>query len=141
METDLVSHIPSLEHFDHTHEDACVEDESFFLDEFFEDDFDHDSEKIFIEELKFSFNNAKKNVSISRAPYGKRPIDLSIFTFEDPPTDQSFENFRIHEIPNDKSFEKLFEDKLMCLDESTIDALVSHTPTMGIVDLSFEVIF
>jgi len=101
METNLVSHILSLEHFDHTHEDACVEDESFFLDEFFEDDFDHDSEKIFIEELKFSFNNAKKNVSISRAPYGKRPIDSSIFTFEDPPTDQSFEKFRIHETPND----------------------------------------
>jgi len=29
----------------------------------------------------------------------------------------------------------------MCLDESTIDALVSHTPLMRIVYLSFEVIF
>jgi len=48
METDLVSHTHSLEHFDHAHEDACVEDESLYLDEFFEDDSDHNFEKIFI---------------------------------------------------------------------------------------------
>ena len=141
METDLVSHTSSLEHFDHTYKDAYVEDESLFLDEFFENDSNHNSEKIFIEEPKFSFNNVKKIVSTSRAPFGKRKIDLSIFTLEDPPTNQSFEKIRIHETPNDQSFEKLFEDKLMCLNESTIDALVSHIPPMKIVDFNFEVIF
>ena len=85
METDLVSHTPSLEHFDHTHEDAYVEDESLFLDEFFEDDYDHNLEKIFIEEPKFSFNNVKKIESIPIAPFEKRPFDLSIFTFENQP--------------------------------------------------------
>jgi len=59
METDLVSHTP-LEHFDHTYDDACVEDESLFLDEFFEDDSDHYFEKIFIEEPKFAFIMLRK---------------------------------------------------------------------------------
>lgn len=76
-----------------------------------------------------------------KAPFVKRPLDLSIFAFENPPTNQSPEEPRIHETPSDQCFEELFEDEPMCLDESTRDVLVSHTPPMGIIDYTFEVIF
>jgi len=41
----------------------------------------------------------------------------------------------------DQNFEKLFENELICLDESTRDALVHYTPPKKIVDMSVEVIF
>ena len=47
----------------------------------------------------------------------------------------------IQEPQIDQNFEKLFENKLICLDESTRDALVHYTPPKKIVDLSVEMIF
>ena len=39
----------------------------------------------------------------------------------------------------DQNFEELFENELICLDESTKDALVHYTPSKEIVDLSVKV--
>ena len=76
----------------------------------------------------------------SRVPFEKRKSDLSIFTFDESTNDRSFEN-KIQEPLIGQSFENLFEDELMCLDESIRDALVNYTPPKKIIDLSFEVIF
>jgi len=41
----------------------------------------------------------------------------------------------------DQSFENLFENELMCLNELIRDALVSYAPPEEIINKSFEVIF
>ena len=47
----------------------------------------------------------------------------------------------IQEPSIDLSFENLFEEELMCLDESTRDILVNYIPPGESVDLSFEEIY
>ena len=80
------------------YEDAYSDDEPLFLDELFKDDYDHSGEKTCVENIE------------SRVPFEKRKLNLSIFTFNEPTNDQSFENM-IQEYLIDKSFENLFEDK------------------------------
>jgi len=58
--------------------------------------------------------------------FEKRKLDLSIFTFDESSNDHSFENM-IQEPLIDQNFEELFENELICLDESTRDALVHYT--------------
>ena len=61
----------------------------------------------------------------SRVPFEREKLDLSIFSFNKPTNDQSFENI-IQEPQIDKSFKNLIEDELNYLDESIRDALVSY---------------
>jgi len=82
-------------------------------------------EKLFVEEHKISSNHVEVIECRLKAPYGRKSLDLSIFTFEST-KDQSFENI-IQEPLIDQIFENFIEDELRCLDESTRDALVSHT--------------
>ena len=111
----------------------CFDDEPMFLDKLFENEFNHIHAKIIVKESKILSNSIARVVSKHKVPFGKRSLDLSILTFEDPPIDQSFD---VHE--NDQSLE-LFKDKFLCFDESIRDASVIHKPPMGMVDLWFEV--
>jgi len=52
---------------------------------------------------------------------------LSVFTFDEPINDISHENI-IQEPPIDLTFENLFEEELMYLDELIRDILVNYTP-------------
>ena len=70
----------------------------------------------------------------------RKKFELSIFTFDESITDQSFDN-ALQELRINQSFEKLFEDELMCLNESIRDGLVSYSPPKKIGDPSFEVMF
>ena len=54
-----------------------MDNEPLFLNELFKNECD---EKTYVEDLKF------------RVPFGKRKLDLSIFTFDESTNDQSFEN-------------------------------------------------
>ena len=65
---------------------------------------------------------------------------MSIFTFDEPTNAQDFQNM-IQEALIDQSFENLFENKPICLDESIRGALVSYRYPKKIVDLSIEVMF
>ena len=47
----------------------------------------------------------------------------------------------LQELQINQSFENLFQDELMCLNESIRDALVSYSPPDEIGDQSFEVMF
>ena len=47
----------------------------------------------------------------------------------------------IQEPPIDLTFENLFEEELLCLDEPIRDILVNYTPPEKSVDLSFEEIY
>jgi len=107
-----------------------MDDESLFLDELFKDECDYSGEKICVEDLK------------SRVSFEKRKLDLSIsiITFDEQTNDQSSENI-IQESLIDQSFENLFEDELMCLNELIRDVLISCTPPEEIIDQSFEVMF
>ena len=62
---------------------------------------------------------------------------MSIFTFNEPTNDQSFENIT-QEPQIDKNFKNLFEDELNRLDESIRDALVSYIPPKDRVNSSLE---
>jgi len=75
-----------------------------------------------------------------RVSFERRKLDLSIFTFNEPTNDQSFENItQEHQIG--KSFKNLFEDKLNHLDELIKNALVSYIPLKDMVNPSFEVMY
>ena len=69
-----------VEKMEHKCEDACMDDELLFLDELFKDECNHSGEKTCVENLK------------SRVFFEKRKLDLSIFTFDEPTNDQSFDN-------------------------------------------------
>ena len=99
-----------------------------FLDELFTEECDYNGEKTCVEDLEF------------RVPFKEIRLDLSIFTFDEPTNNQGFKNM-IQESLIDQSFENLFEDKPICLDESVRDTLVSYTPPKKIVDLSIKVMF
>ena len=123
----LSTHMEKMEFTDQNCEDAYMNIEPLFL-KYFTEECDHNGEKTCIENLKF------------RIRFEKRKLDLSIFTFDKPTNDQGFKNI-IQESLIDQSFENLFEDKPICLDESVKNALISYTPPKKIVDLSFEVMF
>jgi len=125
---DLVAHTPSLEYIDKKYEDECDDDELLFLDELLKNECDHNDEKTCAKNLK------------SRVPFKKRKLDLSIFLFDEPTNDQAFENM-IQKPLIDRSLENLFEDELICLNESIRYALVSYTPPKKIAYPSFEVMF
>jgi len=65
---------------------------------------------------------------------------MSIFTFDEKTNEQISENIIQKPLIN-QNLENLFEDKLMYLDESIRDVLVSYTPSKEIIDLSVEVMF
>jgi len=111
---DLDTHIPHLEQVESSYEDAYLDDEPLFLDELFKNKCDYSGKKICVENLE------------SRILFEKIKLDLSIFTFDEPTNDQVFENMMQESLIN-QSFENLFEDELICLDESVRDALVSYT--------------
>ena len=71
----------------------------------------------------------------SRVLFERRKLNLSIFSFNKPTNDQSFENIT-QELKIDKSFKNLIEDELNCLDES-----ISYTPPKGMVNSIFEDIY
>jgi len=108
------NHVKKMEHIAKNCEDACIDNEPLFLDELFKDECDHIGKKTCVENLK------------SRVSFKKKKLDLSIFTFNKPTNNQLRENI-IQEPLIDQSFENLFEDELICLDESIKDALVSYT--------------
>ena len=105
-----------------------MDDEPLFLDELSKDECNQSGEKTCVQNLK------------CRVYFKKRKLDLSIFTFDEPTNDQSFDN-AFQEPRIDQSFKNPFEFELISLDESNRDALVSYTPPKKIVDLSFEVMF
>ena len=74
---------------------------------------------------------------MSKVFFGRRKLDLNIFTFNEPTNDQSVENIT-QEPQIDKSFKNLFEDELNHLDESIRDALPSYIPPKDMVNPSFE---
>jgi len=65
---------------------------------------------------------------------------LDIFTFQVPTKNLSQEDL-IQEPPIDISFEDLFADEIMCLDESTRDLLTNCTFLGENVDLNFEELY
>ena len=90
-------------------------DKLMFLNKLFEGECDYNHEKIIIEEPKLSYNHVEEAVSISRTPFGRKPLDLSIFTFKDT---IPMENV-------DHSFKENCEDELKLLSDqlrgTTID--------------------
>ena len=122
------THMEKMEHTNQNCEDVYMDNEPLFLDELFTEECYHNGEKICIEDLEFIVF------------FVKRKLDLSIFTFDEPTNDQAFESM-IQESLTDQSSENLYENELICLDESVRDALVSYIPPKKIYDLSFEVIF
>ena len=117
-----------MEHTNQNCKDAYMDNEPLFLNELFIEECDHNDEKTCIEDLKF------------RVPFEKSKLDLSIFTFDEPINDHTFQNL-IQESLINQSFETLFEDELIYLNESVSDALVNYTPPKKIIDLSIEVMF
>ena len=75
----------------------------------YEDDLNIFCEKKFVEEHEFSLEHVEK---IARTPFGRKPIDLSVFTFDEPTNNHSFED----NVSN-QDFEKIFEDKQLFCDE------------------------
>ena len=88
------------------------ENESLFLDELFEDKCD---KTIHVGDYNF------------RVPFKKRKFDLSVFNVDELINDISHENI-IQEPLIDLTFENLFEEELLCLDEPIRDILVNYTP-------------
>ena len=128
FQDDLDTHTAPKEKVELYCEDVCKDDEHLFLDIFFKDEYDHSGEKICI-----------KNVT-PRVSFERRKLDLSIFTFNEPNNEQSFENItQEHQIG--KSFKNLFEDKLNHLNELIKNALVSYIPLKDMVNPSFEVMY
>ena len=77
---------------------------------------------------------------IIRVPFQKGKIDLDIFTFSEPTVNVSHEVI-IQKPPIDISFEDLFADEIMCLDEPTRGRLTNCTSLKENVDLSFEELY
>jgi len=102
-------------------------DAPLFLNELFKDECDHSGEKYCVDYLK------------SRVLFEKRKLKLSIFTFDEPTNDQSFDN-TLQELRINQNFENLFKDELICLDESIRDTLISYSSPEEIGDTSFEVV-
>ena len=75
-----------------------------------------------------------------RVPFQKGKVDLDIFTFSEPTVNVSQEDI-IQEPPIDISFEDLFADEIMCLDEPTRGRLTNCTSLKENVDLSFEELY
>ena len=115
LDNDLDTYTPHVEQAESSCEDAYLDDEPLFLDELPIDEHDNSGEKTRVENLK------------SRVLFEKRKLDLSIFTFDEPINDQTFDN-TFQEPRINQSFENLFDDELICLDESNKDVLVSYTP-------------
>jgi len=125
FQDDLDTHTPPNEKDELYCEDVCEVDEPLFLDILFKDECDYSGGKICVKDVK------------SRVLLERRKLDLSIFKFNKPTNDLSFENIT-QEPPIDKSFKKPFEDELDYLDQSISDALVSYIPLKDMVNSSLE---
>jgi len=106
-------------------ESEGIENKSLFLDKLFKNECDYINEKAYVRDPNF------------RVPFKKKKFDLNIFTFDETINDISHENI-IQEPPIDLLFKNLYEEELICLDESTRDILVKYTPPGESIDLSFE---
>ena len=73
------NHCEKIKHTKQNCKNICMGDEPLFLNELFKDECNH-SEKTCVDNLKF------------RVLFEKRKLELSIFTFDDPTNDQSFDN-------------------------------------------------
>ena len=62
---------------------------------------------------------------------------MGVFNFNEPINDISHENI-IQEPSINLTFENLFEEELVCLEEPIRDILVNYTPPRKRLDLSFE---
>ena len=113
FQDNLDTHTPLKETVELYCEDVYKDDEPLFLDILFMDECDHSGEKTCV-----------KNV-MSRVIFERRKLDLSIFTFNKPINDQSFESIT-QEPQIDESFKNLFKDKLNCLDESIRNVLIER---------------
>ena len=75
FQDDWDTHTPPKEKIKSYCEDICEDDEPLFLDILFKDKCDHSGEKTYV---------------TSRVSFKRRKLDLSIFTFNEQPNDQSF---------------------------------------------------
>ena len=77
LQDDLDTHTPPKEKVKSYCEDTCEDDQPLFIDILFKDKCDHSGEKTCV---------------TSRVPFEREKLDLSIFSFNEPTNDQSFEN-------------------------------------------------
>ena len=73
------------------------------------DDLNHFSEKKFVEEHEFSSKDVEK---IVRTPFERKPLDLSIFTF-----DEQLNDIFFNDTVNANEFEKIIEDEHLYFEE------------------------
>jgi len=90
-----------------------------FLNELLKDEFDYINEKTYVEVPDFW------------VPF-KKKFDLSVFNLNEPINDISHKNI-IQESSINLTFENLFKEKLMCLEEPIKDILVNYTPPRKIL--------
>ena len=76
----LDTHTPPKEIVELYGENVCENDEPLFLYILFKDECDHSSEKTCVKDI------------ITKVPFDRKKLDLSIFTFNELTNDQSFEN-------------------------------------------------
>ena len=79
----------SLENIDNNCDDACMDDKYFLHENICEDNSDHFCENIFVEEHEFTPKHVEK---IVRTPFGRKPLDLNIFTFYEQLNDKLFDD-------------------------------------------------
>ena len=77
-------HITCLENADNNFDDACINDKVVLNEIICEDNLNNFCEKIIAEEHEFTPKHVEK---IVRTSFGRRPLDLNIFTFDDKPND------------------------------------------------------
>jgi hypothetical protein len=109
FEENVEMHTTCLENAENNCDDACMNSKALLNEIICEDDLNIFCEKKFVEEHEFSLEHVEK---IARTPFGRKPIDLSVFTFDEPTNNHSFED----NVSN-QDFEKIFEDKQLFCDE------------------------
>lgn len=97
------------------------------------DDSGQSCEKILVDEPKLSSNRVEKMVHMPGTPLEKENMTWAPWG--------STERSNFYKNVNNQNFKQILENEIFCLDESTKDALVNHTPSMGFVDLDLKVIF
>jgi len=80
FQEDLNTYTPPKEKVELYCEDVCEDDEPLLLDILFNDECDHSGEKTCVKDVT------------SRVLLERRKLDLSIFTFNEPTNNQTFEN-------------------------------------------------
>ena len=87
FEENIEMHTISLEDADNNCDDACLDEKFLLHEKEHEDESDYFCEKTIVEEHQFSSKDVEK---IMRTPFKRKPLDLSIFTFDDQLNDNFF---------------------------------------------------